>query len=335
MLLGLSSLTWSAHCIHIGVPANGLLDAGIDPSFIPCFHDLFLKDCLLNTYKVILNGPITERLFNSSTSCLFSGILSSHHLSVGIMLVLFGVLSIITLSFRQSTQCSFTVERRTHRELWVNLLFLALSSSIFSHHIYALPIYPYLGPDFFTVLCLMYHHIIQGGFLIIGGGAHTSIFIIGDYPIQIVGQLHYSYHAHDAYGFLTILSARYTVIGCLSYLCIALGLHSFGLYIHNDTLEAFGRLEDMFQDNGMLLKPVFAISSSSFSSNTKMLCLNKKVILITLELGTADFIIHHIHAFTIHVALLICMKAILYARESRSLSSKLELGWLYPMIIYT
>ena len=105
--------------------------------------------------------------------------------------------------------------------------------------------------------------------------------------------------------------------------------------IHNDTSEAFGRLEDMFQDNGMLLKPVFAIYSSSSSFNTKMLCLNKKVILITLELGTADFIIHHIHAFTIHVALLICMKAILYARESRSLSSKLELGWLYPMIIYT
>ena len=91
----------------------------------------------------------------------------------------------------------------------------------------------------------------------------------------------------------------------------------------------------MFQDNGMLLKPVFAIYSSSSSFNTKMLCLNKKVILITLELGTADFIIHHIHAFTIHVALLIYMKAILYARESRSLSSKLELGWLYPMIIYT
>ena len=108
VLLGLSSLTCSAHCIHIGVPANGLLD----PSFIPCFHDLFLKDCLLNTYKVILNGPITERLFNSSTSCLFSGILSSHH-------------------------------------------------------IYAF---------------LMYHHIIQG-----------------DYPIQIVVQLHYSYHAQDAY----------------------------------------------------------------------------------------------------------------------------------------
>ena len=68
----------------------------------------------------------------------------------------------------------------------------------------------------------------------------------------------------------------------------------------------------MFQDNGMLLKSVFAIYSSSFSSNTKILCLNKKVILIILELGTADFIIHHIHAFTIHVALLIYMKVDLY-----------------------
>jgi len=113
-------------------------------------------------------------------------------------------------------------------------------------------------------------------------------------------------------------------------LSIALALHSFGLYIHNDTLEPFGRQEDMFRDNGMLLKPVFAIRSHIFSLDIKMSCLHKKVILISVDLGTGDFIVHHIHAFTIHIALLICMKAFLYARESRSLSLKLELGWIYP-----
>lgn len=330
VLFGLSSITWSAHCIHIGVPSNGLLNAGIDPSLIPCFHDLFLKDCVFGTYGLTLKGSLFERLFNSSTPCLLLGMSSAHHLSLGVVLAVLGLSSIIALSLKRFTQCSFTVGIRTHRELWIHLLFLALVSSSFAHHIYAIPIYPYLGPDYSTVLGLMYHHIIQGGFLIIGGGAHRSIFIIGDYPIQTVGQLHHSSHAYNVYGFFTILSARCIVIGCLSYLCIALGFHSFGLYIHNDTLESFERQEDMFQDNGLLLKPVFAIVSSYFSFDTKMLCLHKKVILISFELGTADFIVHHIHAFTIHITLLICMKAILYARESRSLSTKLELGWIYP-----
>lgn len=326
----MSSITWSAHCIHIGVPANGLLDVAIDPSLIPCSQDLFLKDCTLGTYGVTLAGSISERLFNSLTSSLFLGILSSHHLSLGVVLVLIGLSSIASPSLERSSQRLFAAEIRTHRELWINLLFLASSSIAFAHHVYALPIYPYLVQDLATILCLVYHHIIQGGFLIIGGGAHASIFIIGDYPIQTVGRLHHTYHAHNAFGLLQMLNARCIAIGCLSYLCIALGFHSFGLYIHNDTLEPFERQEDMFQDNGILLKPVFAICWSYFSSNTEMLCLHKKVILISLELGTADFIVHHIHAFTIHVALLICMKALLYARESRSLSSKLELGWIYP-----
>ena len=46
-------------------------------------------------------------------------------------------------------------------------------------------------------------------------------------------------------------------------------------------------------------------------------------------LGTADFMVHHIHAFTIHVALLILSKDILYARNSRLVSDKLELGFRY------
>ena len=47
-------------------------------------------------------------------------------------------------------------------------------------------------------------------------------------------------------------------------------------------------------------------------------------------MGTADFIVHHIHAFTIHITFLILSKGILYARNSRLVSDKLELGFTYP-----
>lgn len=87
----------------------------------------------------------------------------------------------------------------------------------------------------------------------------------------------------------SILNHRDVILGHLLWVSIALGLHSFSLYIHNDTLQAFGRREDIFDDNSI---------QSYLSFDIKML--DKKVIKITQELGTADFIVHHIHAFTIH-----------------------------------
>ena len=113
---------------------------------------------------------------------------------------------------------------------------------------------------------------------------------------------------------------------------IALGLHSFSLYIHNDTLQPFRRGEDMFADNSIQLKPVFAITAPSLFRivTFDIKILDKKVSTLTQELDTADFIVHHIHAFTIHIALFILSKGILYARSSRLVSAKLELGWRYP-----
>jgi len=40
LLFGLSSISWSGHKIHIGLPANRLLDSGIDPVLIPCAQEL-------------------------------------------------------------------------------------------------------------------------------------------------------------------------------------------------------------------------------------------------------------------------------------------------------
>ena len=58
--------------------------------------------------------------------------------------------------------------------------------------------------------------------------------------------------------------------------------------------------------------------------------LGKKVIRTTQLLSTADFILHHIHTFTIHVAALILLKAALCTKNSRLVSDKLELGFRYP-----
>jgi photosystem I P700 chlorophyll a apoprotein A1 len=139
----------------------------------------------------------------------------------------------------------------------------------------------------------------------------------------------------DAIGSIYVTSElrnhRCILVGHLIYVSIFLGFHSFGLYIHNDTLEALARPESMFSDNAIQLKPLFAIWVQSLRLvSFDLEVLDSKVVILTQELGTADFLVHHVHAFTIHVTLLILLKGILYARSSRLISDKFELGWRYP-----
>jgi photosystem I P700 chlorophyll a apoprotein A1 len=55
-----------------------------------------------------------------------------------------------------------------------------------------------------------------------------------------------------------VLRHRDAIISHLNWVCIFLGFHSFGLYIHNDTMSALGRPQDMFSDTAIQLQPVFA-----------------------------------------------------------------------------
>ena len=75
-------------------------------------------------------------------------------------------------------------------QLSINLAITGSLSITFAHHVYAMPVYPYIGSDYTTMLCLFYHHMWIGGFLIMGGGAHGSIFIIGNtgrsVPLQVL-----------------------------------------------------------------------------------------------------------------------------------------------------
>merc|ERR1719189_2848227 len=126
-----------------------------------------------------------------------------------------------------------------------------------------------------------------------------------------------------------LLNHRDVILSHIIWVTVALGLHSFGLYIHNDTLQALGRPEDMFSDNAIQLKPIFALWLQTIVS-FDIEVLDGKIVRMTQELGTADYMLHHIHAFTIHTTVLILCKGVLYARSSRLLSDKLELGFRYP-----
>jgi photosystem I P700 chlorophyll a apoprotein A1 len=211
-------------------------------------------------------------------------------------------------------------------------------SIIVAHHMYAMPAYPYIGIDYATQLTCFTHHMWIGGFCVVGAGAHASIFMVRDYsPVQSYNNL-----------LDRVLRHRDAIISHLNWVCIFLGMHSFGLYIHNDTMRALGRPQDLFSDKAIQLQPIFAkwiqsvhvlapgntapnaLATSSYAFGGDIVAVNGKIAMMPIPLGTADFMVHHIHAFTIHVTVLILLKGTLFARSSRLIPDKANLGFRFP-----
>ncbi|RYR06754.1 hypothetical protein Ahy_B05g074062 [Arachis hypogaea] len=210
---------------------------------------------------------------------------------------------------------------------------------VVAHHMYSMPPYPYLATDYGTQLSLFTHHMWIGGFLIVGDAVHAAIFMVRDYdPTTRYNDL-----------LDRVLRHRDAIISHLNWVCIFLGFHSFGLYIHNDTMSALGRPQDMFSDTAIQLQPVFAQwiqNTHALAPNTTapgattstsltwgggdLVAVGGKVALLLIPLGTADFLVHHIHAFTIHVTVLILLKGVLFARSSRLIPDKANLGFRFP-----
>jgi photosystem I P700 chlorophyll a apoprotein A1 len=332
LLLGLASIAFSAHQYHISAPLNLLLQAGISPLWIPSPQDLFSKDlmeAILSSPAAYQKSPISNTTndftpgYELAQTCSDFGLSNnwsfrSHHFYVGVVLIIGGIIGLFyrrrkidSLTFNYLLRYSRGLVTSFHAQLATQLAIFGSSSAAFAHLQSAIPVYPFLLSDYATSLSLFCHHMWVASFLMIGSGAHASIFCITDYVSS------------------DLLKHRDVIISHLIWVNLALGLHSFGLYIHNDTLQALGRPQDIFADNSIQLKPVFAVlavSGNAFDVEV----LDGKLIRGTMELGTADFMVHHLHAFTIHLSLLILLKGILYARSSRLVSDKLELGFRYP-----
>ena len=168
-----------------------------------------------------------------------------------------------------------------HLQLSLVLAFLGSASVTYSHHISAIPCYPFMSSDYPTLCSIFSHHIIVGSILIVGAGAHASIYILRSLQSSFIMQ--------------AIFSHRDIITGHLIWVCIFLGFHSFGLYIHNDILSATSSPQDIFSDSSIQLRPVFSTFIQSLGLTSPAISLlEQKVTRITLELGTADFIVHHI-----------------------------------------
>ncbi len=369
-LLGLGSLGWAGHQIHVSLPINKLLDAGVAPADIPLPHEFIDASRMAELYPSFAEGlrpfftlnwgvysdfltfkgglnPVTGGLWLSDTA--------HHHLALAVVLIIAGHMYRTNWGIGHSMKeileahkGPFTGEGHKglyevlttswHAQLAINLAMLGSLSIIVAHHMYAMPPYPYLATDYATTLSLFTHHVWIGGFLIVGAAAHAAIFMVRDYdPAENVNNL-----------LDRVLRHRDTIISHLVWVCQFLGFHSFAIYCHNDTMRAFGRPQDMFSDTGIQLQPIFAqwiqnlhtlapgntapglLEPVSYAFGGGTLAIGGKVAMMPIPLGTADFLIHHIHAFTIHVTVLVLLKGVLYARSSRLIPDKGQLGFRFP-----
>jgi len=370
-LLGLGCLSWAGHQIHISLPINKLLDAGVAPQEIPLPHEFLVnRDLMAQLYPSFSKGLVPFFSLNWSeysdfltfkgglnpvTGGLWLSDTAHHHLALAVLFIVAGHMYRTNWGIGHSMKeileahkGPFTGEGHKglyevlitswHAQLSINLAMLGSLSIIIAHHMYAMPPYPYIATDYPTQLSLFTHHMWIGGFCVCGAAAHAGIFMVRDYnPAQNYNNL-----------LDRVIRHRDAIISHLNWICIFLGFHSFGLYIHNDTMRALGRTQDMFSDTAIQLKPVFAqwvqnihtvapgnttpnaLATASYAFGGNVVSVGNKVAMMPISLGTADFMVHHIHAFTIHVTVLILLKGVLFSRNSRLIPDKANLGFRFP-----
>ena len=385
-LLGLGSLSWAGHVIHVSAPVTKLMDA-IDAgqplvlngktiasaADIPLPHEFFNQDLLAQLYPGFSAGvgaffsgnwaAYSDFLtfkggLNPVTGSLWMTDIAHHHVAIAVMFIVAGHMYRTNWGIGHSIKEIHEGQKGDpllfpatnghdglydfmtnswHAQLAVNLAIGGSVSIIVAQHMYAMPPYPYQAIDYPTQIGLFTHHIWIGGFLIVGAGAHAAIAMVRDYdPAKHIDNV-----------LDRVLKARDAIISHLNWVCIWLGAHSFGLYIHNDTMRALGRPQDMFSDSAISIQPIFAqwiqnvhaaaagstapnaLAGVSEVFNGSVGAGGGKVAAAPMPLGTADFMVHHIHAFTIHVTVLILLKGVLYARSSRLIPDKANLGFRF------
>ncbi|PSB33459.1 photosystem I core protein PsaA [Chlorogloea sp. CCALA 695] len=370
-LLGLGCLSWAGHQIHVALPVNKLLDAGVAPGDIPLPHEFILNSRLmaelypsfaqgLTPFWTLNWGQYADFLtfkggLNPQTGGLWLTDTAHHHLALAVLFLVAGHMYRTNWGIGHSIReilenhkGPFTgdghrglYENMTtswHAQLGVNLAMLGSVTIIVAHHMYAMPPYPYIAIDYATQLSIFTHHMWIGAFFIVGGAAHATIFMVRDYD-PVVNRN----NVLDR-----VLRHRDAIISHLNWVCMFLGFHSFGLYVHNDTMQALGRPQDMFSDTAIQLQPVFAqfiqniqtlapgttapnqLEPVSYVWGGGIVAVGGKIAMMPMALGTADFMIHHIHAFQIHVTVLILLKGFLFARNSRLIPDKANLGFRFP-----
>jgi photosystem I P700 chlorophyll a apoprotein A2 len=352
VMIGFSSIAWCGHLVHVAIPVSrGMHLGGLTTQWSMSLYPLYTGNWVSYSLDVVGAGsqeyqygccdlqgrcdlPILTFLggLKSDTASLYLTDIAHHHLAVGVLFVWAGhvyssfykgfghrIRDVLFVNGNSGSMIS-SLGKSLHLQLSLALAGLSVITSVVAQHIYSLAPYPYLSYDSVTFVALYVHHSWIASFLMMGSFAHAGIFLIRDYTVNVATTGPDKYKQGRSYAFdlqdviYRILAHKAAIISHLSWICLWLGFHTLGLYIHNDTVVAFGEPEKQ-----ILIEPVFAqiIQGSYCQSFGSFL----------LPLGPGDLLAHHAIALGLHVTVLILLKGSLDGRGSKLMPDKIHFGY--------
>ena len=327
ILIGFLSIGWSAHLVHLAIPiSRGIYRADNYRSPLKTCtgnwvfymgHLVKIQDKDNHIFRSTYGAGESSLTFagglKSNTMSLYLSDIGHHHLGVGILFVLsthlylslykgFGH-RIGDIFFVNGNSRPIPLHKSLHLQLSLGCTRLATITSVVGQQVYSLRPYLYLSYDYITTLALYLHHQYIASFFVMATLAHGGILLIRDYTIYPIRRSHTS---HYLFGPGRILKMKGQFISHLSWICLYLGFHTLGLYIHNDSIVAFQE-----QEKQILIEAVFAFSYQSIFS-------------ATIPLGPGDLLAHHAIGLGLHVTILILFKGSFHGRGSKLMPDKIN-----------
>jgi len=334
-LIGLSSLLWSGHIVHKAIPvsrgviqySSAYLTSHIQQIYSGDYSSLALSsDSDNHVWLSNLGSGSSILTFNSGlkpdSSSLYLTDIAHHHLAIGVLLIIGSHLySSLYYGYGNnirnlaSSNGNSNVIRFLYRSINLNLalalISLSFACSLVAQHTYSL--LPFVFLSYTTIVSLYVHHQYIASLLMFGGLYHLSIFLVRDYSINTTSISTSSSSSSTTpvtdEPLYIVLKTKFQIISHLSWVSLFLGFHTLLIYVHNDTVVAFGD-----PDKQLLLEPLIALNFQRISSN------------VVIGLGPGDFIVHHAFAFGIHTCVLILIKGSLDCRSSKIMPDKVNLS---------
>jgi len=378
-LLGVSSLAWTGHIVHVAIPASRGVHVGWDNFLTTPPHPAGLTPFFTGNWTVYAENPDSATHvygtsqgagtailtflggFHPQTQSLWLSDIAHHQLAIAVVFIIAGHMYRTNFGIGHNMKEILdahrppggrlgaghvglfeTITNSLHMQLGLALASLGVATSLTAQHMYALTPYAFLSKDFTTEAALYTHHQYIAGFLMVGAFAHGAIFFVRDYDPEL----------NKNNVLARMLEHKEAIISHLSWASLFLGFHVLGLYIHNDTVVAFGQPEKQ-----ILFEPLFAeyIQAASgkavyefnvlLSSSTNpatvagnqvwlpgwLEAINNNKNDLFLKIGPGDFLVHHAIALGLHVTALILVKGALDARGSKLMPDKKRFRLQFPL----
>lgn len=193
--------------------------------------------------------------------------------------------------------------------------------------IYSLPSYPYLAYDYVSTVALYVHHNWIASLLMVGSFSHATLFLIRDYTRTC---------SRNQDVIARLISHKASIISHLSWVTLFLGFHILGLYVHNDTVVAFGEPYKQLLIEPFLVQSFTSVLSFStksygvFGSSLFDLTYISSTYSSDLQsssIGPGDFLAYHAIALGLHVTSLILLKGALDSQGSFLMPDKVQLSY--------